>query len=102
MTARVLDVQEIVDACADFMSSLIDDHNLLEGTGLELSPKNFDSEIFLQLTLEYILFPERILMERKNTRSGYSESFSSFESDVIIKSQAMKTHLQVSHFCTYL
>lgn len=30
MTARVLDVQEIVDACADFMSSLIDDHNLLE------------------------------------------------------------------------
>ena len=34
MTARVLDVQEIVDACADFMSSLIDDQNLLEGNGV--------------------------------------------------------------------
>ena len=55
MTARVLDVQEIVDACADFMSSLIDDHNLLEGTGLAISPENVDSEFFLRLTRVYLV-----------------------------------------------
>ena len=55
MTARVLDVQEIVDACADFMSSLIDDHNLLEGMGLEISPKIFDSEIFLRFEIFFLM-----------------------------------------------
>ena len=62
MTARVLDVQEIVDACADFMSSLIDDHNLLEGTGLEISPKIFDSEIvFSNETLKHSFRRFRII-----------------------------------------